>query len=50
LLEPFLLACHEPHFAECICHDLRALFGEVGLLPKSAERAHISKIMTFDMP
>ena len=50
LLKLFPLAYHEPYFAECIRHDLRALFAEVGLLPKSAERAHMSKIMAFDKP
>jgi ubiquinone/menaquinone biosynthesis C-methylase UbiE len=50
LLELFPLAYHEPYFADYVRHDLRALFAEVGLQPKSAERAHMSKIMTFDQP
>ncbi|MGH6900045.1 MAG: class I SAM-dependent methyltransferase [Geminicoccaceae bacterium] len=50
LLELFPLAYHEPYFADYVRHDLRALFAEVGLQPRSAERAHMSKIMTFDKP
>jgi ubiquinone/menaquinone biosynthesis C-methylase UbiE len=48
LLELFPLAYHEPYFEDYVRHDLAALFGEVGLLPRSAERAHMSKTMTFD--
>ena len=50
LLELFPLAYHEPYFEDYVGHDLAALFAEVGLLPKSAERAHMSKVMTFDKP
>jgi ubiquinone/menaquinone biosynthesis C-methylase UbiE len=50
LLELFPLAYHEPYFADYVRHDLRALFAEVGLQPRSAERAHMSKVMTFDKP
>jgi ubiquinone/menaquinone biosynthesis C-methylase UbiE len=48
LLELFPLAYHEPYFADYVGHDLRALFNRVGLQPKSAERAHMSKVMAFD--
>ena len=50
LLELFPLAYHEPYFADYVRHDLRALFEGVGLRPIGAERAHMSKIMTFDKP
>jgi ubiquinone/menaquinone biosynthesis C-methylase UbiE len=50
LLELFPLAYHEPYFADYARHDLRALFKGAGLQPKTAERAHMSKIMTFDKP
>jgi len=50
LLELFPLAYHEPYFADYVRHDLAALFAGLGLEPKSAERAHMSKIMTFDKP
>jgi hypothetical protein len=44
------LACHEAYFADYVRHDLRALFADHGLEPQRAERAHVSKIMTFDKP
>ena len=50
LLELFPLAYHEPYFADYVRHDLAALFTRVGLQPKTAERAHMSKVMTFDKP
>jgi ubiquinone/menaquinone biosynthesis C-methylase UbiE len=50
LLELFPLAYHEPYFSDYVRHDFRALFAEAGLRPKSAERAHMSKVMTFDKP
>jgi ubiquinone/menaquinone biosynthesis C-methylase UbiE len=50
LLELFPLAYHEPYFDDYVRHDLRALFQEVGLGSMDAERAHMSKIMTFDKP
>jgi ubiquinone/menaquinone biosynthesis C-methylase UbiE len=50
LLELFPLAYHEPYFADYVRCDLRALFAQVGLRPKSAARAHMSKVMTFDQP
>jgi ubiquinone/menaquinone biosynthesis C-methylase UbiE len=50
LLELFPLAYHEPYFADYVRHDLSALFAELGLAPQSAERAHMSKVMTFDRP
>ena len=50
LLELFPLAYHEPYFDDYVRHDLRALFQDVGLRPIAAERAHMSKIMTFDKP
>jgi ubiquinone/menaquinone biosynthesis C-methylase UbiE len=50
LLELFPLAYYEPYFADYVRHDLRALFKGVGLRPIGAERAHMSKIMTFDKP
>jgi ubiquinone/menaquinone biosynthesis C-methylase UbiE len=50
LLELFPLAYHEPYFSDYARHDLRALFAETGLQPKGAERAHMSKVMTFDKP
>jgi ubiquinone/menaquinone biosynthesis C-methylase UbiE len=50
LLELFPLAYYEPYFADYVRHDLRALFQGVGLQPIGAERAHMSKIMTFDKP
>jgi ubiquinone/menaquinone biosynthesis C-methylase UbiE len=50
LLELFPLAYHEPYFADYVRCDLRALFKGVGLRPIGAERAHMSKIMTFDKP
>lgn len=50
LLELFPLAYHEPYYADYVRHDLRALFESVGLDPLAAERAHMSKIMTFDKP
>ena len=50
LLELFPLAYHEPYFADYVRHDLWALFKGVGLRPIGAERAHMSKIMTFDKP
>ena len=31
-------------------HDLGALFADLGLRPVGAERAHMSKVMTFDRP
>jgi ubiquinone/menaquinone biosynthesis C-methylase UbiE len=50
LLELFPLAYHEPYFADYARHDLRPLFQGVGLHPVSAERVHMSKVMTFDRP
>jgi ubiquinone/menaquinone biosynthesis C-methylase UbiE len=50
LLELFPLAYHEPYFADYVRHDLGALFAELGLRPTDAERAHMSKVMTFDKP
>ena len=50
LLELFPLAYHEPYYADYVRHDLRALFQDVGLDPIAAERAHMSKIMTFERP
>jgi ubiquinone/menaquinone biosynthesis C-methylase UbiE len=50
LLELFPLAYHEPYFDDYARHDLGALFSEVGLQSKTAERAHMSKVMTFDKP
>jgi ubiquinone/menaquinone biosynthesis C-methylase UbiE len=50
LLELFPLAYHEPYFADYVRHDLAVLLMRVGLQPKSAERAHMSKVMTFDKP
>ena len=50
MLELFPLAYHEPYFADYVRSDLRALFEGVGLRPTGAERAHMSKIMTFDKP
>jgi ubiquinone/menaquinone biosynthesis C-methylase UbiE len=50
LLDLFPLAYHEPYFSDYVRHDLGALFAEAGLRPKSAERAHMSKVMTFDKP
>ena len=50
LLELFPLAYHEPYFADYVRHDLGALFAELGLGRRSAERAHMSKVMTFDRP
>jgi ubiquinone/menaquinone biosynthesis C-methylase UbiE len=50
LLELFPLAYHEPYYADYVRHDLRALFQDVGLQPTAAERAHMSKVMTFDKP
>jgi ubiquinone/menaquinone biosynthesis C-methylase UbiE len=50
LLELFPLAYHEPYFADYVRHDLGALFAGVGLQPRSAERAHMSKVMVFDQP
>jgi SAM-dependent methyltransferase len=50
LLELFPLAYHEPYFDDYAPHDLGALFAEVGLQSKTAERAHMSKVMTFDKP
>jgi ubiquinone/menaquinone biosynthesis C-methylase UbiE len=50
LLELFPLAYHEPYFSDYVRHDLGALFAELGLEPRSAERAHMSKVMTFDRP
>jgi ubiquinone/menaquinone biosynthesis C-methylase UbiE len=50
LLELFPLAYHEPYYADYVRHDLRALFQDVGLDPIAAERAHMSKVMTFDKP
>ena len=50
LLELFPLAYHEPYFADYVRYDLRALFEGVGLQPIGAERAHMSKIMTFVKP
>jgi hypothetical protein len=48
LLELFPLAYHEPYFTDYVRHDLGALFAELGLQLQRAERAHMSKIMTFD--
>jgi ubiquinone/menaquinone biosynthesis C-methylase UbiE len=48
LLELFPLAYHEPYFADYVRQDLAALFTGVGLQLRSAERAHMSKVMTFD--
>jgi hypothetical protein len=50
LLELFPLAYHEPYFADYVRHDLGAAFGDVGLRPSGAARAHMSKVMTFDKP
>jgi ubiquinone/menaquinone biosynthesis C-methylase UbiE len=50
LLDLFPLAYHEPYFSDYVRHDLCALFAEAGLQPKRAERAHMSKVMTFDKP
>ena len=50
LLELFPLAYHEPYYADYVRHDLRALFQDVGLHPIAAERAHMSKVMTFEKP
>jgi ubiquinone/menaquinone biosynthesis C-methylase UbiE len=50
LLELFPLAYHEPYYADYVRHDLRALFQDVGLDPIAAERAHMSKVMTFEKP
>jgi ubiquinone/menaquinone biosynthesis C-methylase UbiE len=50
LLELFPLAYHEPYFADYVRHDLGALFAGVGLHLVGAERAHMSKVMTFDRP
>jgi ubiquinone/menaquinone biosynthesis C-methylase UbiE len=50
LLELFPLAYHEPYFADYVRHDMAGLFTRVGLKPHSAERAHMSKVMTFDQP
>jgi ubiquinone/menaquinone biosynthesis C-methylase UbiE len=50
LLELFPLAYHEPYFADYVRHDLGALFADLKLRPSGAERAHMSKIMTFDRP
>jgi ubiquinone/menaquinone biosynthesis C-methylase UbiE len=50
LLELFPLAYHEPYFADYVRHDLGALFADLGLRPLGAERAHMSKIMTFERP
>ena len=50
LLELFPLAYHEPYFADYVRHDLAALFAKLGLRPTGAERAHMSKVMTFDRP
>lgn len=50
LLELFPLAYHEPYFADYVRHDLGALFKNVGLQPVGAERAHMSKVMTFAKP
>jgi ubiquinone/menaquinone biosynthesis C-methylase UbiE len=50
LLELFPLAYHEPYFADYAQHDLGALFAGLGLGSVGAERAHMSKVMTFDKP
>jgi ubiquinone/menaquinone biosynthesis C-methylase UbiE len=50
LLELFPLAYHEPYFADYVRHDLERLFAATGLRPNGAERAHMSKVMTFDKP
>jgi hypothetical protein len=50
LLELFPVAYHEPYFPDYVRHDLAALFAGLGLEPRSAERDHMSKIMTFDKP
>jgi ubiquinone/menaquinone biosynthesis C-methylase UbiE len=50
LLELFPLAYHEPYFADYVRHDLGALFAGLGLRPIGAERAHMSKVVTFDRP
>jgi ubiquinone/menaquinone biosynthesis C-methylase UbiE len=50
LLELFPLAYYEPYFADYVRHDLGALFADLGLRPTGAERAHMSKVMTFDRP
>jgi ubiquinone/menaquinone biosynthesis C-methylase UbiE len=50
LLELFPLAYHEPYFADYVRHDLDLLFAGHGLEPQGSERAHMSKIMTFDKP